>query len=121
MEKTHMTEYRTKEEIVRDIKQILVEYVDPFVAQHGGQVNYKSFDAGVVLLEMSGACSGCAGSTMTLKHGIQNLLCETIPEVNTVEGMDDPNSGVDPFMTTDPYYMEDHIDQIMGDDFDTDQ
>jgi Fe-S cluster biogenesis protein NfuA len=112
-----MTE-RTKDEIVSDIKQLLEEYVDPFVAQHGGQVNYKAFDAGVVLLEMSGACSGCAGSTMTLKHGIQNLLVEAIPEVNMVEGMDDPNSGVDPFMSMNPYYMDDQIDHYMGDDFD---
>jgi Fe-S cluster biogenesis protein NfuA len=117
MERIGMSD-RTKDEIVSDIKQLLEQYVDPFVAQHGGQVNYKAFDAGVVLLEMSGACSGCAGSTMTLKHGIQNLLCESILEVHTVEGMDDPNSGVDPFMTMNPYYMEDNIDNIIGDDFD---
>lgn len=116
-----MIEERTKDEIVSDIKQMLVEYVDPFVAQHGGQVNYKAFDSGVVLLEMSGACSGCAGSTITLKHGIQNLLCETVPEVHTVEGMDDPNSGVDPFMTADPYFMEAHNNSIMDDNFDPDQ
>ena len=51
---------------------------------------------------MSGACSGCAMSSMTLKQGIENTLTNMIPEVTTVVGVDDPNSGVDPY-TSDPF------------------
>lgn len=105
-----MTE-RTKEEIEKEIVQVLEQYVAPYVAQHGGSVNYKDYSNGVVLLEMSGACSGCAGSTATLKFGIQNLLIEMIPEVKSVEGMDDPYSNVAPYMMN-PYFMEDYIDVI---------
>jgi Fe-S cluster biogenesis protein NfuA len=46
---------------------------------------------------MSGACSGCASSTLTLKMGIENMLTHYVPEVQSVEGVDDPNSGVDPY------------------------
>ena len=105
-----MTE-RTQENIVENIIQVLNEYVSPAVAQHGGEVNFVSFEAGVVLLEMSGACSGCAGSTMTLKYGVENMLKELVPEVQSVEGFDDPFSQVDPFYT-DPFGMHDNWDRI---------
>lgn len=98
-----MTE-RTQEQIVENITQVLEEYVAPAVAGHGGEVNFVSFEDGKVLLEMSGACSGCAGSTMTLKYGVENMLTQMIPEVQTVEGFDDPFSEVDPFYT-DPFGM----------------
>lgn len=92
-----MTE-RTKEEIEANIKQVLEQYVDPVVAQHGGQVNFSAYENGHVLLEMSGACSGCAGSTMTLKMGVEGILVEMIPEVKSIEGFDDPFSN-------NPYYQ----------------
>lgn len=97
-----MTE-RTQEQIENEIKQVLENYVAPAVAQHGGFVNFASFNNGLVLLEMSGACSGCAGSTATLKYGVENILKEMVPEVEMVEGFDDPMSTVDPFFS-DPFY-----------------
>ena len=97
-----MTE-RTQEQIVEHIKQVLDEYITPAVAAHGGAVNFESFENGTVMLEMSGACSGCAGSTMTLKHGAEQMLTQLVPEVNSVEGFDDPFSTVDPFYSHDPF------------------
>ena len=89
---------RNKQDIETDIKNVLEQYVAPSVAQPGGVVSFHSFsEDGTVLLEMSGACSGCAGSTMTLKMGVENLLKSMVPEVLVVEGFDDPNSTVDPF------------------------
>tara|TARA_R100001509_G_C4701857_1_gene160289 strand:- start:104 stop:433 length:330 start_codon:yes stop_codon:yes gene_type:complete len=98
---------RTKEQIAADICEVLEKYVAPAVAQHGGIVNYVDYKEGHVLLELSGACSGCSGSTMTLKYGVENMLKEMVPEVEHVDGMDDPNSGVSPYMT-DPYYFNDY-------------
>ena len=40
---------------------------------------------------LQGSCSGCASSTITLKMGVENMLKHYVPEVNAVEGMDDPN------------------------------
>jgi len=66
------------------IQQILNDYVRPAVEQDGGAITYKSFDAGVVTVELRGSCSGCPSSTVTLKAGIENLLKRMVPEVTEV-------------------------------------
>ena len=71
-------------EIVGQIKELLDTRVRPAVAQDGGDITFHGFDGGVVYLTMKGACAGCPSSTMTLKHGIENLLRHYIPEVSEV-------------------------------------
>lgn len=66
------------------IQQILHDYVRPAVEQDGGAITYKSFNEGVVTVELRGSCSGCPSSTITLKSGIQNLLQRMVPEVKEV-------------------------------------
>ncbi|MEM1344884.1 MAG: NifU family protein [Pseudomonadota bacterium] len=68
-------------EIVGQIKELLDTRVRPAVAQDGGDITFHGFDSGVVYLHMQGACAGCPSSTLTLKHGIENLLRHYIPEV----------------------------------------
>lgn len=95
---------RSIQEIEDNIKQVIESYVMPAVEQHGGHVNFVKYTSGTVLLEMSGACSGCAGSTATLQFGIQQILTQMVPEVTSIEGFDDPNSTVDPYFTD----LDDH-------------
>ncbi len=71
-------------EIVGQIKELLDTRVRPAVAQDGGDITFHGYERGVVYLTMKGACSGCPSSTMTLKHGIENLLRHYIPEVTEV-------------------------------------
>jgi NFU1 iron-sulfur cluster scaffold homolog, mitochondrial len=66
------------------IQQILEDYVRPAVEQDGGAIHYKSFEAGVVTVELRGSCSGCPSSTVTLKAGIENLLKRMVPEITEV-------------------------------------
>ena len=66
------------------IQQILHDYVRPAVEQDGGAITYKSYDAGVVTVELRGSCSGRPSSTVTLKAGIENLLKRMVPEVTEV-------------------------------------
>jgi Fe-S cluster biogenesis protein NfuA len=66
------------------IQQILHDYVRPAVEQDGGAITYKSFDEGIVTVELRGSCSGCPSSTVTLKSGIENLLKRMVPEVTEV-------------------------------------
>jgi len=68
-------------EIVGQIKELLDTRVRPAVAQDGGDSTFHGYDKGVVYLHMQGACAGCPSSTLTLKHGIENLLRHYIPEV----------------------------------------
>ena len=78
---------------------IVDKHIQPAVAQHGGVVKLEDFDmeTGDALMLLSGACSGCASSSITLKLGVENMLKHYIPEVEKVTGMDDPNSTVDPY------------------------
>ena len=88
---------RDKEEVMRDIQKILDEYIQPSVQMHGGMVSLQDFDDGVVTIFMSGACSGCAMSSQTLHAGIENMLTYYVKEVTAVQGVEDPNSTVDPY------------------------
>ena len=72
-------------EIINKINEVLEEKIRPAVARDGGDIIFKSFKDGIVTVELKGSCSGCPSSVMTLKQGVENLLCHYIPEVKGVE------------------------------------
>ena len=74
-------------EIIDKIKEVLDSKIRPAVARDGGDIIFKSFENGVVKVQLKGSCSGCPSSIMTLKQGVQNLLCHYIPEVKVVEAV----------------------------------
>ena len=69
------------------IIKILETKIRPAVARDGGDIKFKEFKDGIVKVQLQGSCSGCPSSTMTLKQGVQNLLCHYIPEVKQVEAI----------------------------------
>jgi len=73
--------------VVNKINEVLDSKIRPAVARDGGDITFKSFKNGVVTVELKGSCSGCPSSVMTLKQGVQNLLCHYIPEVKSVEAI----------------------------------
>ena len=72
------------DEIEKQIIKILDTKIKPAVARDGGDIQFKEFKNGVVTVQLQGSCSGCPSSTMTLKQGVQNLLCHYLPEVKEV-------------------------------------
>ena len=74
-------------EIEEKIVKILDQKIRPAVAKDGGDIKFKEFKNGVVKVQLQGSCSGCPSSTMTLKQGVQNLLCHYLPEVKEVEAV----------------------------------
>ena len=74
-------------EIEKKIVKILDEKIRPAVAKDGGDIKFKEFKDGIVKVQLQGSCSGCPSSTMTLKQGVQNLLCHYLPEVKKVEAL----------------------------------
>ena len=74
-------------EIINKINEVLDSKIRPAVARDGGDITFKSFKDGVVTVELKGSCSGCPSSIMTLKQGVQNLLCHYIPEIKSVEAI----------------------------------
>ena len=100
---SHINDYFEKndEPILKDIKKVANSFEDnetikkiidvldtkirPAVARDGGDIKFKSFENGIVKVELQGSCSGCPSSLMTLKQGVQNLLKHYVKEVNSVE------------------------------------
>ena len=74
-------------EIEKKIIKILDQKIRPAVAKDGGDIKFKDFKDGIVEVRLQGSCSGCPSSTMTLKQGVQNLLCHYIPEVKEVRAV----------------------------------
>ncbi len=73
------------DDVVKQIKELIEIKVRPAVAMDGGDIVYQDFKDGVVYLELKGSCSGCPSSTITLKSGIESMLKHYIPEVESVE------------------------------------
>ena len=74
-----------EDETIQKIKDVLETKVRPAVAKDGGDIQFISFNKGIVNVKLKGSCSGCPSSTMTLKQGVQNLLCHYVKEVKSVE------------------------------------
>lgn len=82
---TAETETESDDPQVQQIKMILEEYIKPAVEQDGGAITFKSFEDGLLTVNLQGSCSGCPSSTVTLKAGIENLMKRMVPEVKAVE------------------------------------
>ena len=84
IEKSLNEDNKDLKEIEIKIIKILDEKIRPAVAKDGGDIKFKEFKDGIVKVQLQGSCSGCPSSTMTLKQGVQNLLCHYLPEVKEV-------------------------------------
>jgi len=82
--KTNSFDDNNYNEIEKKIISILETKVRPAVARDGGDIKFIEYEDGKVKVELQGSCSGCPSSTLTLKQGVQNLLCHYIPEVKEV-------------------------------------
>lgn len=75
----------TDDEAVALIKEIIETRVRPHVQGDGGDIKYIKFEKGVVYLQLQGSCAGCPSSSVTLKHGIENMMMHYVEEVQAVE------------------------------------
>jgi len=68
-----------KEKVVAVLAQIR-----PALQADGGDVELVDVNDGIIKLKLKGACAGCPMATMTLRHGIERILKEQIPELKEV-------------------------------------
>ncbi|KAL9101646.1 MAG: hypothetical protein Q9163_003121 [Psora crenata] len=61
-------------EVVGMIKELLETRIRPSIQEDGGDIEFRGFQNGIVLLKLRGACRTCDSSTVTLKNGIENML-----------------------------------------------
>ena len=87
VENTLIENNENLKDIEKKIVKILDEKIRPAVAKDGGDIKFKEFKDGIVKVQLQGSSSGCPSSTMTLKQGVQNLLCHYLPEVKKVEAL----------------------------------
>ena len=95
---------RPHPEIVENIESVLKDKVAPSVAAHNGEIKFISFHKGVVRLLLSGSCSGCAMSKITLERGVEQMLKHYVPEVQAIVGEDDEKAkeqGYTPYLPKD--------------------
>jgi Fe-S cluster biogenesis protein NfuA len=66
----------------------LMELMRPAVQADGGDlvVTDVDFDAGIVDVELQGACGSCAISGLTLQGGVERLMRQRLPWVTEVRG-----------------------------------
>ncbi len=83
----HETEDLAKATLGKELEvQALLEEIRPMIQMDGGDVEFVSLDAdGRVLVRLSGACTGCHMSQLTLKQGIENLLVSRVEGVTSVD------------------------------------
>ena len=88
-----------KDSLINEIEILLETRINPSVAMHGGLIEFREWDenTGTLYLFLKGACSGCAMSSVTLKQGVEGMIKHYIPEVKMIEGIDDPDSDVNPY------------------------
>ena len=83
--------------LAEQVQHVLEHEVNPAIASHGGGARLISVEEDTVYLELLGGCQGCGMATVTLKHGIERILTEAIPEINRVVDVTDHDSGNNPY------------------------
>ncbi|RDW70610.1 NifU family protein [Aspergillus mulundensis] len=73
------------DEVVSMIKELLETRIRPAIQEDGGDIEFRGFENGIVLLKLRGACRTCDSSTVTLRNGIESMLMHYIEEVQGVE------------------------------------
>ena len=73
--------------------------MNPGVQTHGGHVTLLEVKEGIAYVELGGGCQGCGMVDVTLKHGIERMLKEQIPEIESVYDTTDHASGQNPYFT----------------------
>lgn len=88
-----MDEIRTK------VQDLIDNAINPAIASHGGFVELVDVQDTVIYLAMGGGCQGCGMADVTLKHGIEALIKDEVPEVTEVMDVTDHEAGTSPYYT----------------------
>src|ERR1700761_60022 len=76
------------------IQELLETRIRPAIQEDGGDIEFRGFQDGQVMLKLRGACRTCDSSTVTLKNGIENMLMHYIEEVQGVQQVMDQEEEV---------------------------
>lgn len=80
-EEDTLAESEEDSEVVGMIKELLETRIRPAIQEDGGDIEYRGFENGMVLLKLRGACRTCDSSTVTLKNGIESMLMHYVSPI----------------------------------------
>jgi Fe/S biogenesis protein NfuA len=83
--------------VAQRVQDVLDTRVNPGVAGHGGTVSLARVEDGVAYIAMGGGCQGCGAADVTLRHGIERMIREQVPEIERVADVTDHASGTNPY------------------------
>ncbi len=81
------------------VQELIENAINPAIEGHGGFIDLVDVKDQVVYLSMGGGCQGCGMADVTLKHGIEALLRDEIPDIADIVDATDHAAGDNPFYT----------------------
>jgi Fe/S biogenesis protein NfuA len=83
--------------LAQRMQELLDKVINPGVASHGGVVELEAVEDGVAIIRFGGGCQGCSAANVTLRHGIEKIIRENIPEITAVQDATDHAKGLNPY------------------------
>ncbi len=87
----------SNKELRAKVQEVIDEELNPGLASHGGGVDLIDVQGSTVFVSLSGGCQGCASAKTTMKHGIEQILRDRIPEITGIVDVTDHSSGDNPY------------------------
>ena len=85
------------DDVAQRVQEIIDSEVNPAVASHGGNVSLVDVIDGEVVIAFGGGCQGCSAVDVTLKHGVETMIKEKVPEISAITDATDHAAGANPF------------------------
>ncbi|MCI0408210.1 MAG: iron-sulfur cluster assembly accessory protein [Acidobacteria bacterium] len=79
------------------VQQVIDTQINPAVAGHGGHVSLLDVKDDTAYIALGGGCQGCGMADVTLKHGIEAMIKEAVPEIRQIIDTTDHAGGTNPY------------------------
>jgi Fe/S biogenesis protein NfuA len=86
-----------KDTVAQEVQNLLDSKINPGLASHGGFVALLDYKDSVAYIGFGGGCQGCGMVDVTLKHGVEAMILEAIPQVKQIVDTTDHRSGENPY------------------------
>lgn len=83
--------------LAQKVQDVLDLHVNPGVAGHGGSVALDRVEGETAFITLGGGCQGCGAADVTLRHGIERMIREHVPEIRSIEDATDHAAGENPY------------------------
>jgi len=79
------------------VQKVIDTQINPAVASHGGHVTLLEVKEDTAFIALGGGCQGCGMADVTLRHGIEAMIKEEVPEIRQIVDTTDHAGGTNPY------------------------